>query len=120
MGHMTTRCYMAMFDDASLHFLREIGYRMSTLREQQIGWADVKHTIEYQKELNHGDLVEIDSRPVSLSNRTVEYLHELRHSETGALHACMIARTAYFDLKSRTAIALPDDIRECVTRWMEQ
>jgi acyl-CoA thioester hydrolase len=118
MGHMTTRYYMGMFDDASLHFLYEIGFRMSMIRNARIGWADVKHTIEYMKELSEGDLVCIESRPIAMSNRSIQYLHELRHCETNQVHARMLAASVQFDLDRRKAIPVLAEVRKAVRAWL--
>ena len=118
MGHLTTRCYMGMFDDASLHFLYEVGFRTSSLTEAKIGWADVKHSIEYLKELRHGALIQIESQPVSISVRSIEYLHEMRHIEFGELHARMLAKTVQFDLSARKSVPILADVREAIVKWL--
>jgi len=118
MGHLTTRCYMGMFDDASFHFVHEIGFRTSMLREARIGWADVEHTIEYLKELNAGDLIWIESRPLALSARSVRYLHEMKHCETHQVHARMLATTVQFDLKRRKAIPVVTEVRNAIQAWL--
>ena len=57
MGHLTTRHYVAMFDDASYHLLLEIfDWSASSVAEDGLGWADVRHVIEYQAEVSSGDL----------------------------------------------------------------
>lgn len=120
MGHLTTRYYMAMFDDASLHFLHEIGFRTAMLNETRIGWADVRHTIEYHRELRAGDLVRIESRPVALGQHSVEYRHDLLHMETEFLHAHMVAKTVQFDLESRRAMPIEAQTRRMATDWLNQ
>ena len=60
MGHLTTRFYVGMFDDAAYHFLYEVfGLTIKTVGESKIGWADVRHLIEYKAEVSAGDVLEI-------------------------------------------------------------
>ena len=56
MGHLTTRFYLEMFDDASYHFLYTVfGWTISAHESQKYGWADVRHVIEYKAEVSAGD-----------------------------------------------------------------
>ena len=63
MGHMTTRFYVAMFDDASYHFLFTVfGWTISGHESRKFGWADARHVIEYKSEVSAGDVLEIRAR----------------------------------------------------------
>ena len=49
LGHMTTRHYVAMFDDAAYHMLYSVfGWTGSSDDKNRIAWADVQHTIDYK------------------------------------------------------------------------
>ena len=51
LGHMTTRHYTAMFDDASYHFLHHLfGWNGASDDSGKLGWVDVRHTINYDAE----------------------------------------------------------------------
>src|SRR2546430_1490265 len=119
MGHVMTRYYMTMFDDASLHFLRELGFDFSHLATKQIGWADVRHVIEYHRELQHGTPITITSILTRIGNSSLDYKHELRNSQTAQLHATMVARTVQFDLQTRKAIPLFEHIRDQAQHWLQ-
>ncbi len=61
MDHMTTRHYMAMFDDASYHFLNRVfGWSGTDAKKNNIGWADVNHTFEFMLEVSSGLIIEIN------------------------------------------------------------
>ena len=67
MGHMTTRHYIAMFDDGSYHFLHALfGWSGEQASIDKKGWADVRHIIDYQAEVAVGDLLEIDAQLVKV------------------------------------------------------
>ena len=75
MGHMTTRHYIAMFDDGSYHFLYEaFGWTGETAKSKNTGWADVRHVVEYQAEVASGDLLEITAQLVKVGNRSPSFI----------------------------------------------
>jgi len=109
MGHMTTRHYLAMFDDAAYHLL-------AALEEQAvangIGWADVRHELEYRSELRIGDAVRIEGSVTELGNTSFssEFLmFRVGESEPAAI--CR-ARSVRFDLEARRAVPLPQRLRD--------
>ena len=112
MGHMTTRYYMAMFDDASYHFLyRVFGWSGSDTKTRDIGWADVKHTIEYQDEVHSGQLLEIAGKLTKLGGKSITVVYEMRDKNTQNIVATLESVSVLFDTHARKAMALPDDMR---------
>lgn len=119
MGHFTTRHYMAMFDDAGWHFLHEIGFDPDWITEKKIGWADVSHHIEYLKELHQGELILIESKPLRIGNKSVEYQLEMKSVKGDEIYARLTATTVQFDLEERYAIPVLDEVREQVLAWLD-
>ena len=81
MGHLSTRHYMAMFDDASYHLLAECSGWTPNASEGEWrgkGWADVRHIVQYQAEVLAGSLIEIHGRVEELGNSSVSYRLEMR------------------------------------------
>ena len=111
MGHLNTRHYVAMFDDASAHYLSAIGYSPNDIEERQIGWADVKCEIEYKSEVPLGGQVTIDSRTERVGTKSLTMYSEMRHVPGGELSATMRSVIVHFDLKARRAVAIPDHYR---------
>lgn len=112
MGHLTTRHYMAMFDDASWHLLARVtGWNPQDPEFRDRGWADVRHEIDYRAELRAGALVVIAGRLTRLGRTSLEALYEMRQAGTDTLAARMQARTVFFDLEARRAIPLTDAMR---------
>jgi len=59
LGHLTTRFYVGMFDDASYHLFHAVfGWVGASDKEGKIAWVDARHVIEYQAEVEAGDLLE--------------------------------------------------------------
>ena len=112
MGHLNTRHYLAMFDDAGFHFFAALGYSYSWLSERKEGWADVRLEMDLVSEVPLGRLVVIKSGVERVGNSSLTCVHEMRDAETDRLAARLTAVTVYFDLQARKSRRLPDVIRE--------
>lgn len=108
MGHMNVRHYMAMFDDAAFQLL---GRLAGVDKETSLGWADVRHEIEYRHETAAGTLVTIRSQVTRIGRTSVTYRHLLTGSLEGELHAEATTTSVRFDLGARKAIELDDGVR---------
>ena len=110
MGHMNTRFYAAIYDDASFHFLARLA-PSRVQKESGLGWADVRQLIEYKQEVESGALLLVRTVLKRLGRTSVEYRHELRDAESDLLHSTSEQVTVRFDLVARKAAPLDDDIR---------
>lgn len=110
MGHMTTRHYVAMFDDASYHLLAAMGFAPDHLR-RGVGFADVRMTIQYRAELPTGTLVVVRGALVGLGARSMTARYEMASVHDGVLAAEMEAVSVQFDLGARRAMPLLPEIR---------
>lgn len=108
MGHVNVRHYMAMFDDASFQLL---GRLTGVEKDTSLGWADVRHEIEYKHETAAGTLVTIHSRVIKVGRTSVTYHHVLTGSQEGELHAEATTTSVRFDLAARKSIELDAGIR---------
>lgn len=111
MGHMNTQFYATLFDGAGFHFLSLLG-PYAELTPQHLGWADVRQVIEYKHEVRAGTLLVVRTELLRVGGKSVEYLHRLSSTETGALHATSQLVTVLFDLEQRRAAPLLDSIRQ--------
>ena len=110
MGHMNTRFYAAIYDDASFHFLARLAPSQAQ-KASGFGWADVRQLIEYKQEVASGALLVVRTELKKLGRTSVEYRHELRDAETDLLHSTSEQVTVRFDLAARKAAPLDDEIR---------
>ena len=77
-GHLTTRHYVAMFDDACYHFLFAVfGWSGSTDESGERGWVDVRHLIEYQAEVSAGQVLEIRASLVKIGGKSMTIRYEM-------------------------------------------
>lgn len=110
MGHFTTRFYMAMFDDAAYHLLAAAGFTASHLKHG-IGFADLKTTLSYLAELTAGDLVLVKGTIVKVGTKSLTAHYRMFNLASGEIAAEMEAVSVQFDLHTRKAIPIVDDIR---------
>ena len=117
MGHLTTRHYVAMFDDASYHLAHACGVSVDPAKHDS-GFVDVKLEMDFISELKVGDLVVIRSGIVRLGGKSFTALHHMHRLSDDVLAASMRATSVAFDLKVRKAIALGDAFREKASALM--
>lgn len=111
MGHLTTRHYVAMFDDAAYHLFAALGFTSAHL-DAGIGIADVKATISYREELRAGELVLVRAGVTRVGEKSLTMMYFMDNLRTGAVAADQELISVQFDLKARRAIPVLPEIRE--------
>lgn len=111
--HMTTRHYVAMFDDASYHLLATVfDWPGAVSADGEMGFVDVKHVIEYQAEVSAGDILEIHAGVTKVGNKSLTatyHMNNLSKQEQAATFECIYV---LFDMHERVALPLTDEMRE--------
>lgn len=112
LGHLTTRFYMAVFDDASYHFLAAVcGWAGNTDPEGRLGWADVRHEIDYQAEVSAGELLEVRAELLKLGGKSITAVYEMHHPGEAAVLARLQSTSVLFDLEARRAVTIGEELR---------
>ncbi|WND02949.1 acyl-CoA thioesterase [Temperatibacter marinus] len=112
MGHLTTRHYVAFFDDASYFWLNKLfSWNGEQAEKEGVGFVDVKHTIEYQDEAAAGTLLEIRASLIKVGGKSLTTRYEMINQSTEAVVATLESVCVFFDTKNRKAIALTDEMR---------
>jgi acyl-CoA thioester hydrolase len=111
MGHMNVRHYTAFFDDAAFHFVASIGNGLSQTFPPELGWADVRHVVEFKEEVKAGELLTITSHVKKVGRTSLTFGHVMS-DQSGTVHATMEVVTVLFDLNLRQAAVLPANFRE--------
>lgn len=120
MGHLNTRYYHAMFDDASYQLLNEAtGWSATSPDWQGKGFADVHNSLDYIGELKAGELVEIYGGISATGNSSFTTHYTMTNKETGEVAATMMAKLIYFDLVARQSLTLTDELKAMMQeRWV--
>lgn len=110
---MTTRFYVAMFDDASYHFLHQLfGWTGASNETGELGWVDVRHTINYQDEVKAGDLLDVRAKLSRVGGKSMTISYEMINLGSGKVAATLEGVVVLFDLEKRRAVTIPDDLRK--------
>lgn len=113
MGHLTTRHYVAMFDDATYALAAAVtGWRADDPAFAGTGWADIRHEIDYRDEIAAGTVVEISGTARRMGTSSIDYALEMVKLGADTPAASMVIRTVFFDLAARKARPLSEPMRE--------
>lgn len=109
LGHLTTRFYVAMFDDASYQLMFEVfGWSGASDDDQRRAFVDVRHEIDYLDEVQAGELIEISGELVHVGTKSIRARYDMRKRAGGGKAASLEATYVLFDLRERKALALDD------------
>ncbi|MEO0419441.1 MAG: acyl-CoA thioesterase [Pseudomonadota bacterium] len=111
MGHLNTRNYVAMFDDASMHLISALGYDFADARAGKFGWADVHAEIDLLAEVGTGELVKVVSCIPKLGNSSLTSQHEMKNVTGERVFARYTLKTVFFDLQARKSHTIPEIYR---------
>ncbi len=120
LGHMTTRHYVAMFDDAAYHmFYTVFGWTGSSDDENKVAWADVQHIIDYKSEVSAGDLLEIDGKLTKIGNKSITISYEMKNLGSNEVAATLQVICVLLDLETRQSVEMPDELRELASKHLD-
>lgn len=106
MGHVNTRHYAAVFDDASLHMLALI-----SPDRPDLGWADVTCKLTYRREITAGTCVQVVSRVNEIGTRSMSINHTMKSIDAAEVFAEADVKIVRFDKQSRSAVPIEDTIK---------
>lgn len=119
MGHMNVRHYSAFFDDAAFHFVASVGNGLPQAFPPELGWADVRHVVEFKEEVKAGALLTITSHLKKVGRTSLTFGHVMS-DQSGTVHATMEVVTVLFDLNLRQAAVLPENFRDAASLLISQ
>ena len=119
LGHMTTRFYVGMFDDASYHFLHAVfGWTGASDDEGKTAWVDARQLIEYQAEVAAGDLLEIRAALTRIGTKSITVSYKMTNLGDNQTAATMEVIYVLFDLQKRKGLVLTDELREKASAYV--
>lgn len=120
-GHLTTRFYVAMFDDASYHFLFNVfGWAGAADESGETGWVDVRHVIEYLAEVSTGDVLEIRASLVKIGTKSITVRYEMINLGKDEVAATLECICVLFDMKARSGLVISDQLRKMASKYLER
>jgi acyl-CoA thioester hydrolase len=119
LGHLTTRFYVGMFDDASYHLLHAVfGWIGASDDTGKTAWVDARDLIEYQAEVTAGDLLEIHAGLTRIGTKSITVNYEMTNIGNNETAATMEVIYVLFDLENRKGLALTDELREMASKYL--
>ena len=121
LGHMTTRHYVAMFDDAAYHMLYEVfGWTGSSDDDNKIAWADVNHTIDYKAEVSAGDILEIEGKLTKIGNKSITIYYEMKNLGKNEVAASLQVISVLFDLELRESVEISEELKQLASKHLDK
>ncbi|MCW3838109.1 acyl-CoA thioesterase [Sphingomonas canadensis] len=111
MGHLATRHYAVLFEDASYQLMAEFAPAPEEDAAAGLGWADVRQEIAYHAEISSGALLRVTGRVLRIGRSSIDTELRIAARRDGRLHATMTGKTVRFDLAARKAVPIDDAIR---------
>jgi acyl-CoA thioester hydrolase len=118
-GHMTTRHYVAMFDDAAYHLLYAVfGWSGASDPDGKIGWSDARHIIEYKAEVLAGDVLVVRSGLTRVGSKSITIFYEMANLNKNEIAATLECVCVLIDLQARQSIKLSEQLRELASQHL--
>ena len=118
-GHMTTRHYVAMFDDATYHLLYTVfGWAGASDPDGKIGWSDARHVIEYKAEVLAGDVLAVRAGLTRVGTKSITIFYEMTNLDKNEIAATLECVCVLIDLQARKSVELSEQLRELASQHL--
>lgn len=111
MGHMNVMYYVHAFDQAFGGLLAEAGFTPAAMRAKRMGFADVKHEIEYRAEQRAGDRIVVTGGFSRVGTSSAQVALTMTNPDTNVVAATTTITSVHFDLVERRSAPIPGDVR---------
>ena len=108
----------ATWCQAFASLLAEVGFTGDYMRSTGMGFADVKHEIEYKAEQRAGDRIAITGGFSKLGSSSAEVRLRMRNPDTGETAAVSRITSVHFNLTERRSEPMPEEAREKIAGRM--
>src|SRR5215831_18840734 len=117
-GHMNVASYTGRFDEATWHFLAQLGLTPGFLRRAGRSAVAADQKTQYKREVVAGTLLHVTTELRELGRKSIRFVHHMYDSETDEEVASTELVGVYFDTQRRVSDDLPDIVRERATSLM--
>lgn len=115
-GHLNTRHYVGIFDDANQILLARITGHDTV---PALGWADVRNELDFDAEITAGTVVDVFAAIRRIGTKSLTIASELRRANSDDACARMVAVITRFDLTARRAVPLSQPLIESARSWLQ-
>jgi len=110
-GHMNVASYTGRFDEATWHFLAQLGLTPSFLKRAGRSAVAADQKTQYKREVFAGTLLHVTTELLELGRKSIRFVHHMYDSETDEEVASTELVGVYFDIERRLSDELPDIVR---------
>jgi acyl-CoA thioester hydrolase len=119
-GHMNVQFYVRKYDEASWHFLLQLGLGPKWLEEHHRGMVALEQKIRYQREVLAGTCLKIETTLLEIAEKTMRYVHRMVDCEASAPVSEMELLIIQIDTDRRKSVALPANVVERGREWLKK
>ena len=112
MGHANVQYYASMFDQATWAFLSDFGITAEYMKANHRGMAALSQQTKYLLELFSGDIVEIETELLEVTEKTLRFVHTMRRRRRMDVVATSEIVGVHFDAEIRKSCPFPEEIKE--------
>lgn len=112
-GHAseTSLTYLGVFDQATWVFFSDLGITANYMRENRRGMAALVQHTEYKLEVFAGDVLEVQTAILAVTEKTMRFFHTMRRRPDGAVVATSELLGAHLDRDAHKSCPFPEEIR---------
>ena len=116
LGHMNVQHYFAAVSNGMFAVMSRLGLTLEEIKRRQMSFAVVHAETNFRRELRSGDVMALESSVLKLGNRSVTFQHRLINLSSNTIAMTMDYKCVLLNLRTREAIAIPDDIRTAAAK----
>lgn len=114
MGHLTTRIYTALFDEASYELVKACGCQI----DEKQGFVDLEINMKFIAEIREGGEFYIKSGIVKLGNSSFTAMHYIFNAVDDSLISTCEEKAVIFDLKKRKSKPMTKEFKELASGFL--
>lgn len=114
MGHLTTRIYTALFDEASYELVKACGYQV----DETQGFVDLELNMKFIAEIREGGEFYIKSGIVKLGNSSFTAMHYMFNATDDSLISTCEEKAVIFDLQKRKSKPMTDEFKKLASGFL--
>ena len=121
LGHMNVSRYFAACSDGVFAIQSEMGLTASDMRSgRKLSFAVVHAESDFRLELSAGDAIQLETSIIAMGTKSTTFRHRLIRSEDDATAFEAVFKCVMFNLETRGAADIPDEVRQKASAWQER
>lgn len=120
LGHMNVAAYIDAVSDAMFTIQGAAGLDRAAVATGRRSFVAARVEADYRAELLAGDVFTVETRVLHVGTKSARFAHRMTRLPDGATVFEAENVSVYFDLDTRRALAIPDDLRQALDRLREE